>query len=78
MSPAATLMIIELLASERAHADPAGEMTAIMDLYMLSIFDGKERTRDEFTALLAGAGFAVREITPLSHGMAAIAATPVH
>jgi hypothetical protein len=78
MPAGATLLIIELLAEQRNHADPARELTAIMDLYMLSIFDGKERTRAEFAAVLADGGFAIREITPLSQGMAAIAATPVH
>jgi hypothetical protein len=48
MPPGARLLIIELLAEKRALARPAGELTAIMDLYMLSIFDGKERTRGEY------------------------------
>jgi hypothetical protein len=76
MPPGARLLIIELLAEERALAGPAGEMTAIMDLYMLSIFDGKERTRGEFTQLLAEAGFAIADITLLDERLGAIAAIP--
>jgi hypothetical protein len=76
MTSDATLLIIELLAGDLSQADLAREMTALMDLYMLSIFDGRERTRAEFTGLLADSGFAVREITPLGGGIAAIVATP--
>lgn len=74
MPSGATLMIIELLAEERALAGHEGEMTALMDLYMLSIFDGKERTRSEFTDLLAAAGFAIRDVTLLGQRIAGIAA----
>lgn len=77
MSPGAQLMIIELLTDERAHMGVADEMTALMDLYMLSIFDGKERARAEFIQLLQDAGFAVGEIRMLTSTLAAITAVPV-
>jgi hypothetical protein len=77
MPPGARLLIIELLAEERVHARQDGEMTAIMDLYMLSIFDGKERTRAEFTELLAAAGFEIADVTLLGDRLGAIAAVPV-
>jgi hypothetical protein len=77
MPPNAVLLIIELIVEERALAAAAGEMTALMDLYMLSIFDGKERTRSEFADLLAAAGFAITELTLLDERLGAIAAVPV-
>lgn len=76
MRPDATLMIVELVVDDELRADPDAEMTALMDLYMLAIFDGRERTRAEFAALLAAAGFAPHGVTPLSNRMAAITATP--
>jgi hypothetical protein len=77
MSPGAKLMIIELLAEKRDHTGLAGEMTALMDLYMLSIFDGKERTRAEFIQLLTDCGFAMCEVRMLAPTLAAITAVPV-
>lgn len=76
MPPGATLLIIELFAEEHALAGADGEMTAIMDLYMLSIFDGKERTRGEFTQLLEAAGYTIAGITPLGERLGAITAIP--
>jgi SAM-dependent methyltransferase len=75
LAPGGKLLVIDMLARELGAADPAGELVAIMDLYMLSIFDGKERTRAEFTALLASEGFTVDAVTSLAHGMAAIEAS---
>lgn len=63
-----------MLAEEGALTGPAGEMTAIMSLCMLSIFDGEERTRAEFTELLAAAGFAIADVTLLGQRLSAIAA----
>ena len=48
-----------------------------MDLRMLAFCGGKERTRDEFEALLHGQGFKVSSVTAVNSELFAIFATPV-
>jgi hypothetical protein len=43
---------------------------------MLLITGGRERTRDEYAALLATAGFALSAITPVPGGTDVITAVP--
>lgn len=55
----AKLLIIEHLLLD----DPGPHWSKILDIHMLTLFGGRERTRQEYTALLAQAGFALaREI----------------
>lgn len=49
-----TLLLVEALLPDRAADDPAAVR---MDLHMLTLLRGQERTADEFAALLAAAGF---------------------
>jgi hypothetical protein len=53
--------------------EPGGKL---MDLLMLSISGGRERTEEEWRALLAEGGFEVREIQPLPTGSSLIEAVP--
>ncbi len=49
-----------------------------LDIRMLSVFDGKERSEAEFTKLLGSAGFRVDQVVDLSvGGECAIVASPV-
>lgn len=77
MPEPARLMIIELLVDHRIQAAAGAELTALMDLYMLSIFHGRERTRAEFADLLERTGFAITEVATRPDRMAAITAVPV-
>ena len=58
---------------------PAGEphFGKILDLEMLIICDGKERTESEYRDLLAGAGFRLNRIVPTEAPVSVIEADPV-
>ncbi|WP_245685546.1 acetylserotonin O-methyltransferase [Streptomyces yerevanensis] len=79
MPPGSRLKVIDLVTDADGAADSAAvRMPALMDLYMLSLFGasgGKERTKDEFAALLTGAGLRCEEIKVLPSGMAVITAS---
>jgi O-methyltransferase domain/Dimerisation domain len=63
MPAGATLLLVEPVASEEPGQD--GQFTvSYSDLNMLVCTSGRERTEPQFRRLLAGAGFAVRRITP--------------
>jgi hypothetical protein len=59
--PGATLLVVEMLLPDTPQPSPV----AFMDLNMLVMLDGRERTAGEMTALLAGGGFRVTNITPI-------------
>ena len=48
-----------------------------LDLTMLAIPGGKERTRDEYERLLAGSGFTIGRVIPTTTEISVIEATPV-
>ncbi|MCW0213469.1 MAG: acetylserotonin O-methyltransferase [Pseudonocardia sp.] len=56
----ATLLLVEALLPERATDDPAAVR---IDLHMLTLLHGRERTRAEFAALLDAAGFRLVAVT---------------
>jgi hypothetical protein len=69
MTADAKLVIVEFAAAERGDTAEAAKAAALMDLYMMSLFDGgRERTIAELTGLLCGAGFVVDHVTPLIGG----------
>lgn len=59
--PGATLLVVEMLLPDTPQPSPV----AFMDLNMLVMLGGRERTAAEMTALLAGNGFRVTRITPI-------------
>ncbi|HEX2063458.1 MAG TPA: methyltransferase, partial [Acidimicrobiales bacterium] len=59
--PGATLLVVERLLGPDADA-----VAALADLLMLVLFGGRERTADEYRRLLAGAGWEVQRVVPLS------------
>ncbi|APU15401.1 MULTISPECIES: methyltransferase [Actinoalloteichus] len=76
MAPTATLMIIERVSDPVLSSDPAARLTGLMDLYMLSVLDGRERTLEEFAVLLTSAGFVPSPAVRLTGGAAVIEAAP--
>jgi hypothetical protein len=60
MRPGAKLLLVESVITPGNAADPG----RIIDLAMLVLTGGRERTREEFASLLARAGFALRQVHP--------------
>jgi hypothetical protein len=61
MGPTAVLLVVEALLPERAADDPAAVR---MDLHMMALLRGRERTRAEYAALLDAAGLRLDGVTP--------------
>ncbi len=59
MKPGARLLLVERVRPARLHANTHDEALARTDLNMLAGLGGRERTQDEFIALLRPAGFVV-------------------
>ena len=70
--PTARLLLVEKVIPP-GNEPFAGKMT---DITMLLVAGGRERTADEYRALLAGAGFAVRRIVPTRSPASVIEAIP--
>jgi hypothetical protein len=62
MKPESRLAIVEMWLPENREAS----FTSLMDLNMLVMLDGRERTRAEYESLLAKAGLRLDRVTPLS------------
>jgi hypothetical protein len=58
---AGRLLVLEAVLAERAHESPGAVR---MDLHMLTLLGGRERTAAQYRALLAGAGLELRRILP--------------
>jgi hypothetical protein len=61
MEAGTTLIVIEAILPERAREHPAAIR---MDLHMLLLLTGRERTEAEFERLLATAGFRLERVIP--------------
>lgn len=66
MSADATLLIVEAVLPVRAVDEPA---VVRMDLHMLALLHGRERTTVEYAALLADAGLVLASVVPTSAGV---------
>jgi hypothetical protein len=75
IDPAGVLAVVELVVPPDGARSPAH----LLDLSMLVGFGGRERTREEFRALLAESGFRLDEVLPLADDVdrAVLVATPV-
>jgi len=62
MTPASVLLIAEMLLAEPPHFSPA----AMMDLNMMVMTGGRERTASQYERLLQGAGLKVQRLLALS------------
>jgi len=70
MAPAARVVVVEMLISDKGPPSPA----PLLDLNMLVMLSGKERTADEFGALFAKAGLALSSVTPTHSPFAVVEA----
>jgi hypothetical protein len=70
------LLIVERVADEAPGTDPVGQLTALMDLYMLAVLGGRERTADEFRQLLHDGGFRLETVHRLAGGVTVLVAAP--
>ena len=57
-----TLLLVERIVPQRAEPTPQAATKFLSDLNMLLLSEGGERTEEEYRALLAAAGFSVRQI----------------
>ena len=75
MDDRATLLLVESVLPERARDSPAAIR---MDLHMLTLLPGRERTAAEYETLLADAGFRLTRIVPTESpsGVAIVVAIP--
>jgi hypothetical protein len=64
------LLVLEMVMPDDGKPSPV----ALMDLNMLVIVDGRERTVREFEALLGGASWELERITPSQSGVSVIEA----
>jgi hypothetical protein len=55
MKPDSRLLIIERTAAAELRTDPDAQLTALMDLYMMSVLRGEERTVADFERMLSAA-----------------------
>jgi hypothetical protein len=69
-----TLVLVEAVLPERAVDDPAAVR---MDLHVLTLLGGHERTADELAGLLAAAGFRLDRVVATEAGVHVLEARPV-
>lgn len=72
MAPAARLLIIEMPLPDAGQASPAW----LVDLNMLVLLGGRERSVSDYVGLLSAAGLVLRQTLPLRGGFAALEAVP--
>jgi hypothetical protein len=70
MNPDGRLLIVEMVVPEGNQPD----LSKFMDLNMLVMTGGRERTEAEFKSLLAGAGFKLARVIPTASPVAVIEA----
>jgi len=69
----AKLLLIEAVVPET----PGPDWAKMVDLFMLALASGKERTRSEYQKLLAGAGFRLDRVIDVGQSTAILEAAPV-
>ncbi len=73
IAPGGRLLLVEEVLPGGTEPSPA----RLLDLLMLVLPGGRERTIDEFRGLLAGAGFALTGVVPTGAGASVIEARPI-
>ena len=71
--PASRLLLIEVLIAPGNEPD----LAKFLDLHMLVLLGGRERTKAQYRTLLAEAGFALTAVVPTQAGSSVIEARPV-
>ena len=72
-SPGAKLVVVETLVAEDATPDHG----KVLDIIMLSVTGGRERTESQYAALLAANGFRFERVIPTPTGYSVLEATAV-
>ena len=70
------LLVVDRIVPQRLEASAAHRAIALMDLNMLVVLGARERTEEEFRALLSSAGFRVTRILPATPTLSIIEAAP--
>jgi len=70
--PHATLLMIESIIPD----DPGPHWAKTLDVHMLTLLGGRQRTRPEYEALLGGAGFSLRREIPTRSDVSILEAEP--
>jgi hypothetical protein len=73
LAPAGTLLLVEMVVPADNRPSPA----QAMDLNMLVVLGGRERTEEEYRALLRAAGFRLERVLPTHSPFSVIEATRV-
>jgi len=73
IAPGGKLLIVELVVAPGNQAD----FSKLLDLHMLAMAGGRERTEAEYRALLAEASFELTHVAPTPAGASVIEALPV-
>lgn len=76
MKPSARLVLIERILPDRAGAEQEGLDVVMSDLQMMVVLGGRERTIDEYRALLASAGLRMTKTGPAGGGFGTFEAVP--
>ena len=76
MQPAARLLIVERIASDRVSASPHDQAVARADLHMMVANGGCERTQAVYVGLLEAADLQLAQVTPLSGPYSVMDVTP--
>lgn len=76
MKPSARLVLIERLLPDRVDGSQAGLDAVMLDLHMMVVLGGRERTSDEYRDLLAGAGMRMTRTGPAGGGFGTFEAMP--
>ncbi len=71
--PGAALMLVEL----EVEADGGRDLGKLIDVVMMTIFDGRQRSKAQFGPLLASAGFQLTSATPTPSGSTVLLARAV-
>ena len=73
LNPGGTLLLVEMVIPADNQPSPA----QAMDLNMLVLLGGRERTEDEYRALLGATGFRLERVIPTHSPFSVIEATRV-
>ncbi|BBG02541.1 MULTISPECIES: methyltransferase [Pseudonocardia] len=74
--PGGRVLVVERMVRSEATDGPDGLLPLLFDLHMLVMTQGRERTEDEYAALLAGCGFVAAPAVALPLGFSVVTGTP--
>ena len=76
MAPEARLVIVDQVLPERVEPNSAAASGLLLDLTMMVMLAGRERTASEFRALRAAAGLRLERVIPMQIADSLVEATP--